>query len=481
MKHIRILIHVAFAVALVFLGFITSIVSAQDPYGSPSQDPTADAVTVLANGLTNPRGFVWGTDGTLFLALGGVGGDTQVVIEGTPAPFFVGPSSSIVSVATGCTVPVAEGIPSLYWTDTSWTWGAMDVVIFDGELYALVGGSGPPEMPNGIYRILGDGTMELVADLGTWNAENPTDFIAWDDDPAGSWFDLEAGTDRLWVTEAVRGRVLTVTADGQIEQVADLSEGHMVPTGLALDGEGGAYVGYETVVPFPDGGSKVSHIAADGTVTDAWTGLTAVTDVVLGPDGELYALEMATGNTEEPPYLQPGTGRVVRQTGPDSLEEVVTGIDYPVYLGFDAAGMLVLSTPAFGPGKGEGQGMLLQVDTAQAPVSLEGIDTTVPTCADGAAPAATAESAQAVDSPGMTVSIQDFAFVESTLEIPVGTTVTWTNNDATPHTVTSTDGVFDSGGLDSGETFSFTFDSPGEFAYFCSFHPGMQGTIVVTD
>ncbi len=65
----------------------------------------------------------------------------------------------------------------------------------------------------------------------------------------------------------------------------------------------------------------------------------------------------------------------------------------------------------------------------------------------------------------MTVSIQDLAFVESTVEIPVGTTVTWTNNDATPHTVTSTDGVFDSGGLDSGETFSFTFDSPGEFAY----------------
>lgn len=447
---------------------------------------TTGGATIIANGLTNPRGFTWAADGTMFLATGGAGGDTQVVVEATPFPYFVGPSASIITVAEGCPTPVSEGIASLYWSDANWTWGAMDLAIFDGELYALLGGNGAPDMPNGIYRVLGDGTLELVADLGTWNAANPTAELAWDDDPAGSWFDLEAGANGLWATEAVRGRVVTVTADGQITQVVDLSENHMVPTGLALDGEGGAYVGFETTAPYPDGASKVVHVVADGTVTDHWTGLTAVTDVVMGPDGVLYAAEMATNNTDEPPHLNPGTGRIVRQTGPDSLEEVVTGIDYPVYFGFDANGMLVFATPAFGPDKGVGHGMLIQVDPASAPVSLEGVSETAPTCTTPppAEAAAATEPAPAATEPApaanIAVSIQDFAFNQATIEIPVGTTVTWTNNDAAPHTATSTDGVFASGRLDQGQTFSFTFTTPGEFAYFCEFHPGMQGTVIVT-
>jgi plastocyanin len=445
----------------------------------------SDSATVLVNDLTNPRGFTWGADGTMFLALGGAGGDTQFEVEATPLPFFGGPSASIVTVAEGCTTTLSDGIGSVYWSDASWTWGAMDVAIFDGDLYALLGGSNSPDQPNGIYRVLADGTLELVADLGTWNAENPTTELAWDDDPAGSWFDLEAGTDRLWATEAVRGRIVTVTTDGQIEQVVDLSEGHMVPTGLALDGEGGAYVGYETATPFPDGTSKVSHVAADGTVTDAWTGLTAVTDVVMGPDGVLYAAEMATNNTDEPPHLNPGTGRIVRQTGPDSLEEVVTGIDYPVHLGFDANGMLVFSAPAFATDRGEGRGMIIQVDPANAPISLEGITESAPTCDEaGMTDESGTDMTQPADEAATTdatVSIQDFAFNQATIEVAAGTTVTWTNNDTAPHTVTSVDNTFDSGRLDRGATFSFTFDTPGEYAYACDFHPGMQGTVVVTD
>jgi plastocyanin/sugar lactone lactonase YvrE len=460
------------------------------PFAMFAQEATpavdmSDSATILANDLTNPRGFAWGTDGSLYLALGGSGGDTQVVIEGTPAPYFVGPTSSIVTLDAGCPVPVAEDIASLHWTDPGWTWGAMDVVIFNGELYALLGGSGQPDMPNGIYRVLADGTLELVADLGAWNAENPTIELAWDDDPAGSWFDLEAGTDRLWATEAVRGRIVTVTTDGQIEQVVDLSEGHMVPTGLALDGEGGAYVGYETVVPFPDGGSKVSHVAADGTVTDAWTGLTAVTDVVIGPDGVLYAAEMATNNLDDPPYLNPGTGRIVRQTGPDSLEEVVTDIDYPAYFGFNADGQIILSTPAFGPDRGEGHGAMVQVDPASAPVSLANLDTQAPTCDNAGmrdqSAAVTAESAGEAVGTAVMVSIEDFKFNEETVEIASGTTVTSTNHDVAPHTVTSTDGIFDSGRMNEGETFSVTLTEPGEYTYFCEYHPGMQGTIVVKD
>jgi len=78
------------------------------------------------------------------------------------------------------------------------------------------------------------------------------------------------------------------------------------------------------------------------------------------------------------------------------------------------------------------------------------------------------------------VSIASLAFGPAAITIPVGTTVTWTNNeDAIPHTSTSDDGIWDSATLDPGEQFSFTFDEPGTYTYFCRIHPSMQATIVV--
>ena len=67
------------------------------------------------------------------------------------------------------------------------------------------------------------------------------------------------------------------------------------------------------------------------------------------------------------------------------------------------------------------------------------------------------------------------------IEINVGDTVTWINNDSSPHTVTSSnDSAFDSDVLMRGETFSFTFDKEGEYPYFCTLHPSMVGTVIVT-
>lgn len=79
------------------------------------------------------------------------------------------------------------------------------------------------------------------------------------------------------------------------------------------------------------------------------------------------------------------------------------------------------------------------------------------------------------------VQIADSAFSPTTLTIAVGDTVTWTNADDRPHTVTSNDGAFDSGNLDEGQSFSFTFTEPGTYAYRCNYHTEMQATIVVTD
>ena len=91
--------------------------------------------------------------------------------------------------------------------------------------------------------------------------------------------------------------------------------------------------------------------------------------------------------------------------------------------------------------------------------------------------AASPHQAAAQDS---SVSIVDFAFDSAAVTVEAGSTVTWTNDGDAPHTATAGDGTFDSGNLDPGESFSFTFDTPGTYAYSCSIHPNMTGTITVT-
>ena len=77
------------------------------------------------------------------------------------------------------------------------------------------------------------------------------------------------------------------------------------------------------------------------------------------------------------------------------------------------------------------------------------------------------------------VNISGFAFVPQTLSVPPGTTVTWTNNDSTSHTIASNDNLFQSGALAKGATFSHTFAQKGTFNYHCSIHPSMTGKIIV--
>lgn len=77
------------------------------------------------------------------------------------------------------------------------------------------------------------------------------------------------------------------------------------------------------------------------------------------------------------------------------------------------------------------------------------------------------------------VSIDNFQFSVPALGVVAGTTVTWTNRDDSPHTVTSSHQVFASPPLDTDETFSFTFVEAGTFDYFCTLHPRMTARVVV--
>ena len=66
-----------------------------------------------------------------------------------------------------------------------------------------------------------------------------------------------------------------------------------------------------------------------------------------------------------------------------------------------------------------------------------------------------------------------------TVVIGVNNTVVWTNNDNIPHTVTASDGSFDSGNMNPGATFTYTFTKPGSYQYICTIHPWMHGYVTV--
>ena len=79
----------------------------------------------------------------------------------------------------------------------------------------------------------------------------------------------------------------------------------------------------------------------------------------------------------------------------------------------------------------------------------------------------------------VTVTIDNFAFAPATLTVTAGTTVTWKNDDDSPHRIADKNGTFKSAALDTDDTFSHTFATPGEYPYICTIHPYMIGKIIV--
>jgi hypothetical protein len=345
-------------VVTVILGVAPPTVWAQD--ATPMATP---AGTTAAGGLVNPRGFTWGTDGTMFVGLAGSGGDTP---GPQGSPFTGGPTAGIAAIRDGEVTMLASDLASAIMRDVDWVWGVNDVAILGDQLYALLGGggvgAGNPEQPSGVYVIADDGTATLVADLGTWVDANPVEYTPPEGAPnGGSFFDMAPVGETLWVVDAVNGQVLQVTPSGEITRIADLSEGHPVPSGIAADPAGGAYVADLTPAPYVEGSATVRHIGLDGTVTTVWTGLTTVTGLAVGSDGALYVAEMSSQTSDAEPFLTAGSGRILRQTSPDAGEVVASGLAYPVALGFGPDGGLYVSVPAFGADEGTGEIIRLEV------------------------------------------------------------------------------------------------------------------------
>jgi plastocyanin len=91
----------------------------------------------------------------------------------------------------------------------------------------------------------------------------------------------------------------------------------------------------------------------------------------------------------------------------------------------------------------------------------------------------TAIKAAATAANAPTVNIENFKFLPPALTVAAGTTVTWKNEDDSPHRIGGKGGTFASPALDTDGTFSRTFATPGEYSYICTIHPYMVGKIIV--
>lgn len=378
----------ALAVLSIALAPMTTHAQASPP-ASPAAT-TPPGTTVVATGLVNPRGIAWDANGAMYVAQAGTGGTSPATEEWPTAnavgPWLGGMSASVARIEGGCPVKLVGSLPSSI-DATEAVLGAEEVAFLGEDVYVGVDGGGGahgnPDGPSGIYRLGQDGTAELVADLSAWVRANPVATIPADQDPDAAGYSVVADPDAglLWVSDPNSSQILTVAPDGTVARVADLSENHPVPTKMTLAPGGGVYVGTLTPLPYLDGSAKVMHVAPDGTVTDVWTGLTAVMDVAIGPDGTLYAAELSTGNLKEPPFMVPESGRIVRQTGPDSLEVVAAGLPFPAALDVGPDGALYLSQPAVGANTGEGTILRLPL-TGETPPAA-----TPPACPPTATPA----------------------------------------------------------------------------------------------
>lgn len=379
----RIVVTIATVLALyVSLGSI----AAQAPPGPPSGGPPGGGpggpppppsanVSVFATGVESPRGLRFGSDGTLYVAEGGMGGTNSTVGKCDQVPAPVGPYTggktgriSKISPA-GTRTTVVDGLPSSRdaMGDQSAVSGVADVEFIGTTMYALITGGGcshgVPDVPNSIIKVNADGTYTALGDLGAFQKAHPVAKPEPDDfEPDGTWYSMANVGGTLYTVEPNHGELDKVTTDGQISRVVDISasQGHIVPTAMIYH-DGNFYVGNLDTFPIT-GNSKILKITPSGQISVVATGLSAVLGVAFDSQGRLYALQMSTAPNSGP---VPGTGNVVRMTATGSWEVVASGLFFPTGMTFGPDGMLYVSNMGFGPPTGQ----IVRVNVTAAPVT----------------------------------------------------------------------------------------------------------------
>lgn len=343
---------------------------------------------VIAEGFNGPQGVLVDPEGNVWVIDSGLGGDTQLQMmdpeSGQAITATLGDTARVVKVAPDGTQTVAAALPSLVFGQEAA--GGARLALLEGSLYATSGvwqdAAGDTAAPNmAAVVMLEDGQVTEAA--STWPLERDTnpDGHVLESHPYG----LAAGPDgKLWVTDAGANTLLTVDpTSGQVDLVAvfdgipgpmanpsrgGAQESDPVPTGITFDQAGNAYVSFLSGVPFAPGSAKVVKVSASGSVSDYAAGLTTLTDLRTGPDGNLYAVQFGLFTEQGP---QPGTGAIIRVKAGNASEVVVSGLVFPTSMDFSAAGDAYVTTNGVGA-PGSGQVVRFDALTSMAGTPLSG-------------------------------------------------------------------------------------------------------------
>jgi hypothetical protein len=345
--------------------------------------------TLYASGLEGPRGLAFGPDGTLYVAEAGLGGTTSTAgtcVQVIPpiGPYTGGPTARISKIDTNRNrTTLTSGLPSSI-DSAGNTLGVADVTFQDGNLYALLAGGGCSHgnaSPNALLRVnVKNGSWTPVANLSQTLLKYPAKYTSPDDyEPDGTWYGMISYQDHLYTVEPNHGQVFSVSSQGQVSQVIDVSasQGHIVPTSL-VEEDGSLYVGNLNLFPIDPQWAKIMTVSKDISIPnplsgfggpedtfEQWkivsskAGFTTITSMKIGPDGLLYVLELS----DAAGFPTPGAGKVVRVTHSGDIEDVVTGLVVPTGMTFGPDRRLYVSNLGAAPGA---VGQILRIDVPAA-------------------------------------------------------------------------------------------------------------------
>jgi sugar lactone lactonase YvrE len=297
----------------------------------------------------------------------------------------------VVQIAPDGKQTVAATLPSI--ASPQEASGGSRLALLNGVLYATSGGwtqsdAQPAASPNSaaVVKIEGGKATEVAQPWKFELEKNPGGFVV-DSHPYG----LTAGADgNLWVADAGGNDLLKVNpATGQIDLAAvfpgipgpmanpergGAKESDPVPTAVVFGADGTTYVSPLPGAPFLPGSSKVVKVAADGSISDYAAGLTMTTDLRMGPDGNLYAVQFGQF-TEQGPV--PNSGKIIRIKAGGTPEQVLSGLSFPTSIDFNPAGDAFVTINGVGaPGSGQVVKFAALTGAAGSPVSPPILPTT---------------------------------------------------------------------------------------------------------
>lgn len=318
--------------------------------------------SVVVEGLNTPLGVAVDAEGNIYAGDSGTGGDEVIGIAPDPetgeeVEVTLGDTARILKVTPEGEETVVATLPSLGFGGMGAA-GVNQLAFVDDTLYAASGewdGTLADERPArvaAVLRIEGDQVTEVA---NTWDLErddnpdggpdtytHPYDLVGGAD---GTLYVADAGANDLLELDPATGELSVVTAfdllpipDGQGQL-----EVEYVPTGVALGEDGNLYVSSFYL--------GVARVTPQGEVSPYATNVQLLTDLQLGPDGELYGVQIGELGEEGPAE---NSGKIIRVREGEASEVVVEGLAFPSAIAFNDAGDAFVTTSIFGP-PGTGQ------------------------------------------------------------------------------------------------------------------------------